>query len=123
MLPSAATAPQLLSNQAHSRHAAPCLEHLFIASFFGLSRSFQPNDQPAPLSLALYAIAPQNLIFEHFTSHSALRFKQKSLLLPKSAQVEVSHSYRHRPTVWASTEAGQEDSIASRKMTNPDFSS
>src|SRR2546429_241742 len=61
MLPSAATAPQLLSNQTHNRHAAPCLEHLFIASFFALSRSFQPNDQPAPSSLALYAVAPQNV--------------------------------------------------------------
>src|SRR5882672_2427597 len=111
MLPSAATAPQLLSNQTHNRHAAPCLEHLFIASFFALSRSFQPNDQPAPLSVALYSIAPQNLIFEHFTWHSALRFKQKSVWLPKSAQLEVSHSYRHWPKVLGST--GREDSIAS----------
>src|SRR5437879_359841 len=98
ILPSDAMAPQLLLYQAHNLHAVPCLAQLSIACFCALLRSAQPYDQPAPLSFALYAIAPQDFRIEQVFWHFARSSTHMVELLLKSEQMGPWHSYKQLPT-------------------------
>ena len=60
---SAASAPHVLLKAGRSTHALPRLEQMSMASFSALARSALPCEYPAPISLLLYAMAPQDTLF------------------------------------------------------------
>jgi hypothetical protein len=58
---SAASAPHCLLKAIRKTHALPRWEQVLMASFSALAWSLFPCDHPAPMSAALYAIAPQDI--------------------------------------------------------------